>query len=267
MSCRIAVIAIDAVELRVVADFFWCAILGWQVVAEDRDGVSIAAPDGPWPSIDIFAVPEGKAVKNRLHLDLRADGVTTAGEFERLLALGARPVDVGQDPDVSWVVLSDPEGNEFCLLSTLRGGSATGTPPAALVARGRPGGGAAEAFEAGRSWPTGLRERGSPRCRSAGSAVATAWLWSSSTRVGWTWLVQVGLEQSGVRATATDVGQDGLADAPQSVEDDRLGGARRCRAKRPRDRPLRRALSARPASVRTCRFRSLRPGRTLHSSR
>lgn len=52
-----------------------------------------------------------------LHLDLRADGVTTAGELERLLALGARRVDVGQDPDVSWVVLSDPEGNEFCLLS------------------------------------------------------------------------------------------------------------------------------------------------------
>ena len=62
-------------------------------------------------------VPEVKAVKNRLHLDLRADGVTTAGELERLLALGARRVDVGQGPDVSWVVLSDPEGNEFCLLT------------------------------------------------------------------------------------------------------------------------------------------------------
>jgi len=116
MSCRIAAIAIDAVEPRVVADF-WCAVLEWQVVEEDHDGVSIAASDGSWPSIDVMAVPEGKAVKNRLHLDLRADGVATAGELERLLALGARHVDVGQDPDVSWVVLSDPEGNEFCLLS------------------------------------------------------------------------------------------------------------------------------------------------------
>jgi len=115
MSSRIAVIAIDAVDPRVVADF-WCAVLGWRVVEEDHDGVSIAASGGSWPSIDVLSVPEGKAVKNRLHLDLGADGVTTAGELERLLALGARRVNVGQNPDVSWVVLSDPEGNEFCLL-------------------------------------------------------------------------------------------------------------------------------------------------------
>lgn len=116
MSSRIAVIAIDAVEPRVVADF-WCAVLGWRVVEEDDDVVSIAASDGSSPSIDVVPVPEAKAVKNRLHLDLRADGVTTAEELERLLALGAQRVDVGQNPDVSWVVLSDPEGNEFCLLS------------------------------------------------------------------------------------------------------------------------------------------------------
>ncbi|MGI9016207.1 MAG: VOC family protein [Euzebya sp.] len=117
MSCRIAVIAIDAVEPRVVADF-WCAVLGWRVVEEDDDGVlSIAASDGSWPSIDVAPVPEGKVIKNRLHLDLCADGVTTGGELERLVALGARRVDVGQDPAVSWVVLSDPERNEFCLLS------------------------------------------------------------------------------------------------------------------------------------------------------
>ena len=61
--------------------------------------------------------PDTKTVKNRLHLDLRADGVTTSDELERLLALGARPTDVGQGDDVTWVVLSDPEGNEFCLLS------------------------------------------------------------------------------------------------------------------------------------------------------
>lgn len=116
MPSRIAVIAIDAVQPRVVADF-WCAVLGWRVLEQDTDGVSIAPPDGSWPTIDVLAVPEGKAVKNRLHLDLRADGVTTAAELERLLAAGARRVDVGQEPDVTWVVLSDPEGNEFCLLS------------------------------------------------------------------------------------------------------------------------------------------------------
>lgn len=65
----------------------------------------------------MLGVAEPKTGKNRLHLDLRADGVTTPDELERLLGLGARRVDIGQGPDVSWVVLGDPEGNECCLLS------------------------------------------------------------------------------------------------------------------------------------------------------
>jgi hypothetical protein len=116
MPSRIAVIAIDAVRPRMVADF-WCNVLGWHVVDEDDGVISIAPPDRAWPTIDVLGVAEGKAVKNRLHLDLRADGVATRDELERLLSLGARRVDVGQGPDVSWVVLGDPEGNEFCLLS------------------------------------------------------------------------------------------------------------------------------------------------------
>lgn len=116
MSSKLAVIAIDAIRPRVVAEF-WCAVLGWRIVEEDGDIISIAPQDQSWPSIDVIAVPESKTVKNRLHFDLRADGVSTADELERLLALGARRVDVGQGPDVSWVVLGDPEGNEFCLLS------------------------------------------------------------------------------------------------------------------------------------------------------
>ncbi|RNL51461.1 VOC family protein [Arthrobacter oryzae] len=116
MTSRLSVIAIDAINPRVVADF-WCAVLGWQVVEEDDGIISIGPPDGTSPAIDVIAVPEGKTVKNRLHFDLRADGVTTSEELERLLALGARRKDVGRRPDVSWVVLGDPEGNEFCLLS------------------------------------------------------------------------------------------------------------------------------------------------------
>ncbi|MDP9432562.1 MAG: VOC family protein [Actinomycetota bacterium] len=116
MPSRIAVIAIDAVQPRPVADF-WCAVLGWEIQEQDATGVSIGSRDGSAPSIDVLAVPEAKTVKNRLHLDLRADGSSRAAELERLLALGARRVDVGQGPDVSWVVLADPEGNEFCLLS------------------------------------------------------------------------------------------------------------------------------------------------------
>jgi hypothetical protein len=60
--------------------------------------------------------PEGKVVKNRLHLDLRP--VDQAAEVARLEALGARRVDVGQG-EVSWVVMSDPDGNEFDVLRPL----------------------------------------------------------------------------------------------------------------------------------------------------
>jgi hypothetical protein len=71
------------------------------------------------PGLDFVRVPEGKAVKNRLHIDLAppGDGDQEA-EVRRLEALGATRVDVGQDPaTATWVVMADPEGNEFCVLS------------------------------------------------------------------------------------------------------------------------------------------------------
>ncbi len=114
MTSRIASLCIDAVEPELVA-VFWCAVLGWQVLERD-DGVICIGPDDGSSHIDVLPVPTAKGGKNRLHLDLRADGSTTAVELERLLGLGARRVDVGQGPDVTWVVLADPEGNEFCLL-------------------------------------------------------------------------------------------------------------------------------------------------------
>ncbi len=116
MTSRIAAVAIDAIDPHLVVEF-WCAVLDWKVVEEDAGIISIAPKDGAWPTIDIVPVPESKTLKNRLHLDLRADGVTTERELERLISLGASRVDVGQGQDVSWVVLGDPEGNEFCLLS------------------------------------------------------------------------------------------------------------------------------------------------------
>lgn len=120
MPVRIAVVAIDARDPGPVADF-WAAALGWEAWPEEG-GVSLAPPGCAGPSgvggpiIDVMPVPEGKTVKNRLHLDLRAVDSTQAEEVDRLLALGATRVDVGQDPDASWVVLADPEGNEFCVL-------------------------------------------------------------------------------------------------------------------------------------------------------
>src|SRR5439155_8705131 len=93
------------------------AALGWRIVEEEADIVSLAPEDGAALGVDVVRVPERKALKNRLHLDLRADGSTQGHEVERLIGLGARRVDIGQGPDVSWVVLADPEGNEFCVLS------------------------------------------------------------------------------------------------------------------------------------------------------
>ncbi len=115
MTSRITCVALDAVDPLSLAEF-WKAALGWLVVDEDEAGVSLAAPGTTMPTLDICKVPETKTVKNRLHLDLRADGGSTDAELDRLLGLGATRVDVGQGRDVTWVVMADPEGNEFCLL-------------------------------------------------------------------------------------------------------------------------------------------------------
>ncbi|GAA1595482.1 VOC family protein [Actinoplanes couchii] len=118
MTSRIATVAIDALDVPRLAEF-WMAVLGWRILEDDGEVLTIGPPDGTWPTIDLVRIGdlEAKTTKNRLHLDLRADGSTQALEVERVLALGARHADVGQGPDVSWVVLADPEGNEFCILS------------------------------------------------------------------------------------------------------------------------------------------------------
>ncbi len=116
MTSQFAALAIDCADPELLASF-WCGALGWAVIDSDETGFSIAPPDGSSPTIDLISVPERKTVKNRLHMDLRAEGCTTDEELGRLLRLGAVRVNVGQDADVSWVVLADPEGNEFCLLS------------------------------------------------------------------------------------------------------------------------------------------------------
>jgi hypothetical protein len=78
-----------------VADF-WAAVLGWDVVEDGDDGISLGAPDRDLPTVDILPVPEAKQVKNRLHLDLRADRTSFDAEADRLEGLGAQRVDVGQ---------------------------------------------------------------------------------------------------------------------------------------------------------------------------
>ncbi|MCC3296128.1 VOC family protein [Arthrobacter sp. zg-Y411] len=118
MSSVISSIALDAADPRRLAGF-WTQALGYRIEeTNDADVISLVGTDGVGPDIDIIPVPEGKTVKNRLHLDLRAsEGSTQAQEVDRLLSLGAVRVDVGQGSEVDWVVLADPEGNEFCVLS------------------------------------------------------------------------------------------------------------------------------------------------------
>jgi catechol 2,3-dioxygenase-like lactoylglutathione lyase family enzyme len=122
VSLRIQCLSIDTHDPARIAAF-WQEALGWRRTFEEADEVALEPPagsreDGVSPDLLFIRVPEGKTVKNRLHLDLRpADQVA---EVERLEKLGARRVDVGQGEDVTWVVLADPDGNEFCVLRALK---------------------------------------------------------------------------------------------------------------------------------------------------
>lgn len=110
-------VVVDCADPRAQARW-WAQALGYAVVFEEEDEVAIAggtAEAPQWPGLVFVPVPEGKTVKNRLHIDLNPDD--QGAEVARLEALGARRVDVGQR-DVRWVVLADPEGNEFCVLTS-----------------------------------------------------------------------------------------------------------------------------------------------------
>ncbi|WFE30548.1 VOC family protein [Solwaraspora sp. WMMD791] len=93
---------------------WWAQALGYQIVHEAADEVEIRQSPDQLPGVVFVPVPERKQLKNRLHIDLRA--ADQAAEVERLVDMGARRVDIDQG-DVSWIVLTDPEGNEFCVLS------------------------------------------------------------------------------------------------------------------------------------------------------
>ena len=118
MSLVVNSLTVDCRDPRSLAEF-WIAALGWKVVDESDEGVMIAPFTEPHPGV--FPVffsenPDDKVVKNRWHFDLTPSDQDA--EVARLQALGARHVDIGQG-DVSWVVMADVEGNEFCVLRSL----------------------------------------------------------------------------------------------------------------------------------------------------
>ncbi len=120
MDIRIQCLCVDSADPRTIASF-WQAALGWRRTYDSDDEVVLEPPegspeDGVVPDLLFLKVPEAKVVKNRLHLDLRP--LDQDAEVARLEALGARRVSVGQG-EVSWVVMADPDGNEFDVLRPL----------------------------------------------------------------------------------------------------------------------------------------------------
>jgi hypothetical protein len=123
VASRFTELILDSHEPRKLAEF-WSEVLGYRIIDEDDTAVEIGVEEptaegirqGPTaPTLVFVPVPEDKAVKNRIHIDVSPIDRTQGEEVERILALGAMHVDVGQG-EQSWVVLADPEGNEFCVL-------------------------------------------------------------------------------------------------------------------------------------------------------
>ena len=97
--------------------YFWSAALGWPLVWDQDGETAIRAPHGTGPLITWGLPLPPKHTKNRLHLDVAPPaGEDQLAAVDRLVSLGATRVDIGQG-SVSWVVMADPDGNEFCVLS------------------------------------------------------------------------------------------------------------------------------------------------------
>jgi predicted enzyme related to lactoylglutathione lyase len=120
MDIRIQSVVVDAHDCELLARF-WSSVLGWRITYETDQEWVIEPPEGSpeadvAPEILFVRVPDEKIVKNRLHFDLRPKDQDA--EVRRILELGGTRADVGQG-DVGWVVLADPERNEFCVLQPL----------------------------------------------------------------------------------------------------------------------------------------------------
>ena len=124
MDIRIQCVVVDADDCELLARF-WSQTLDWRITYKSSNEWCIEPPEGS-PAVDVapdilfVKVPSRKTAKNRLHFDLRPKD--QAAQVQRLQDLGARRVNIGQTDEVSWVVMADPEGNEFCVLAPLPAG-------------------------------------------------------------------------------------------------------------------------------------------------
>ena len=117
---RIQCITIDSENPKQLAEF-WASALDWKITYEDENEVSIELLDGSpevgrIPDILFIKNSDKRSVKNRLHFDLRPQD--QEAEVARIETLGAKRIEIGQssDEDTTWIVMADPEGNEFCVL-------------------------------------------------------------------------------------------------------------------------------------------------------
>ena len=126
MAIKFEGVTVDASDPRGLAEF-WAAVLGWKIGGELEEIEVWIQPDTSdsvstgFPEILFLINADAKRVKNRLHLDLRPDN--QAEEVARLEKLGAKRIDIGQNQNVrcTWIVMADPEGNEFCVLNDKKG--------------------------------------------------------------------------------------------------------------------------------------------------
>ncbi len=121
---KIQCLTIDCVNPDLLAKF-WAEVLAWEITYKDENMVCIELLDGSplqgnIPDILFLKTPHVRLGKNRLHLDLRPSD--QLAEVSRIESLGGVRIEIGQsaDPETTWVVMADPEGNEFCVLKALK---------------------------------------------------------------------------------------------------------------------------------------------------
>jgi hypothetical protein len=128
MASRLTEVIIDCHDLARLS-IFWCLALGYEQVSAGDGWISIRDPDveltdemlsdAPQsPALAFVLVPEDKILKNRVHIDLTPIDCSQKEEVQRLVKLGARCIDIGQ-LGTSWIVMADPEGNEFCVMQSI----------------------------------------------------------------------------------------------------------------------------------------------------
>jgi hypothetical protein len=174
MATRLAQIVFDSRDHAALAHW-WAEALGWEITLEEPDEAEIGpvapvgasanpaedASDPDTAGVPLVFVPvsHSKRAKNRVHLDLRSpDEEEHSALVDRLVELGARPVDIGQG-DLPWVVLADPEGNELCVLEPREQYAGTG-PQAAIVVDAVDPSGLGEFWSAATGWPVVSRREG-----------------------------------------------------------------------------------------------------------